>query len=169
MGTICRAVRSAPMRKAQKAANTLTAKRGSLRGRIVAGALLAISMFGVMVARGLLPDRSSSPKDLEETLGRDLCRSRDLSRSNPVKSAELFHQKVHGPLHGLADRTAEVDRAIAADLLEAKFDVERSAAQSPPSDDLTAHLEALSRATKASLSSLGMPVPDCLENSVQKG
>ena len=38
--------------------------------------------------------------------------------------ADLFAEHIHGPIHSLADRTSDLDRSAAADLLRAKTTIE---------------------------------------------
>lgn len=69
----------------------------------------------------------------------------------------------HGPLHTLADEVIDIDRGIAARLLEAKEAVESDlAAATPDPVALVRDLEALTAATAASLVATGTPVsPTC--------
>lgn len=73
----------------------------------------------------------------------------------------------HGPLHELAARATEIDRAVAAQLLVAKEKVESAMsndATTPPS--LAAALNALAEATRQAQRTVGDPVlGDCSEGT----
>ena len=66
----------------------------------------------------------------------------------------------HGPLHTLADTVSDLDRGVAARLLEAKEAVESDLA-SPAPDEVTlvAHLEELVAATADALAATRAPSP----------
>jgi hypothetical protein len=73
----------------------------------------------------------------------------------------------HGPLHELADQVTDIDRGVAADLLQAKEAVESALA-----DDTTDPAEAavlvaeLTDATLAAYAAAGQPVPEpCTEEN----
>ncbi len=68
----------------------------------------------------------------------------------------------HDGLHELADRTAAVDRAAAASLLEAKQRFEAAAKEPARLDDLRAALDALVLAADDALVALGDPRLECL-------
>lgn len=72
----------------------------------------------------------------------------------------------HGPLHTLADTVTEIDRGVAARLLEAKEAVESNlAAPAPDGAALVGDLEALIAATADALVATGSPrPPTCEEN-----
>ena len=66
----------------------------------------------------------------------------------------------HGPLHTLADTVTEIDRGVAARLLEAKEAVESDlAAPTPDGAALVDDLEALIAATEDALVATGSPSP----------
>lgn len=66
----------------------------------------------------------------------------------------------HGPLHTLADAAIDVDRGVAARLLEAKEAVESDLADpATAAATVAADLEALTTATAAALNATGTAVP----------
>lgn len=77
-------------------------------------------------------------------------------------AANIFETQVHGPLHTFADEVGAEDRALAARVLEAKFDVE-----SAVRDDVLApavlreRLEVLTGSVREALAALGRPAPVC--------
>lgn len=75
-------------------------------------------------------------------------------------AVELFD---HGPLHDLAQRVTEVDRALAARLLEAKQRVEaNSVSPAVNAEGLALDLVALTNVTRDAQEAVGDPVlPDC--------
>ena len=86
-----------------------------------------------------------------------LCEARD---AQPGEARALFFDRAHGPLHVLADDVAEEDRATAADLLEAKQQVE-STLDSDQSADLGEELGRLVDATVAALTVIDVEVQAC--------
>jgi hypothetical protein len=66
-----------------------------------------------------------TPVRPEEVAFQGLCAAEDAARSGQVTEAgDIFFGRSHAYLHELADRVAQRDRAVAADLLEAKERVE---------------------------------------------
>jgi hypothetical protein len=59
-----------------------------------------------------------------QTVYSDLCRVQTLARADLGEARDLFYGRVHSPLHEIARATGEVDRTVAARLLEAKNDME---------------------------------------------
>lgn len=78
-------------------------------------------------------------------------------------AGSIFHAEAHVPLHELTDELAAVDRATAADLLEAKQVVEADleADPAPSLPELRSHLDTLLGATRHGLAVLDRPAPDC--------
>lgn len=74
----------------------------------------------------------------------------------------------HGPLHTLADTVTEIDRGVAARLLEAKEAVESNLAAPTPDDAaLVDDLEALIAATADALVATGSPPPPTCDSENQ--
>jgi hypothetical protein len=88
-----------------------------------------------------------------------VCVARDAAVAGDIDTARTSFD--HGPLHELADAALDVDRAVAAQLLEAKEAVESDLAdQTTPAGQVADDLEALVRMTTAALVATGAPTPD---------
>lgn len=70
-----------------------------------------------------IPGTNLTGEDME-TVYADLCRVQTLTRADLEEARDLFYGRVHSPLHEIARAAGEVDRTVAARLLEAKNDVE---------------------------------------------
>lgn len=81
--------------------------------------------------------------------------------AGPDEAGERFFDRVHGPLHVLADDVAEKDRGAAADLLEAKQEVE-VALDPDAGGDLTREFGRLLESTLAALTVLEVEVETCV-------
>lgn len=86
----------------------------------------------------------------------------EASRAEPDAAAALFVDRVHGPLHVLADEIASEDRAVAARLLEAKQSVESALEPETGRARLRAELDRLIDATVAALSVVDLEVEACV-------
>jgi|SRR5688500_3311914 len=86
-----------------------------------------------------------------------LCEARD---AQPDEARALFFDRAHGPLHVLADEVADQDRGTAADLLEAKQEVE-SMLDSEAGADLNRSFGRLVDATVAAVGVLDVEVEAC--------
>lgn len=94
-----------------------------------------------------------------DTLGEDLCRA--AGAEDTTMAVEVFEADVHTPLHELADAVGEVDREVAARLLEAKFAVESAIAGDAPHTLLQDRLETLTDRARDALGRLDRPAPTC--------
>ncbi|HEX9765274.1 MAG TPA: hypothetical protein VGA36_00825 [Nitriliruptorales bacterium] len=74
-------------------------------------------------------------------------------------AASRRFQSVHGPLHELADDTAQADRTVAARLLEAKQQVEAAIEQQVDPADLRQRLIVLAHASVAALTAVDVAAP----------
>lgn len=91
-----------------------------------------------------------------------LCQARDASTSNPAEARAAFYDRAHDAIHTVARALEPVDRAMAAQLLEAKEKVEAELDAKPPApvrDDLGR----LADAYRAGLGRLAIAVPPCVE------
>ena len=88
----------------------------------------------------------------------DLCAVLNAASGDEIGVArETFD---HGPLHTLADEVTDIDRSVAAELLEAKEAVEADLAETAPDAVvLVDDLEALVTATANALGATGVPAP----------
>ncbi len=91
----------------------------------------------------------------------DLCRTRTLAGSDTRQARDLFYGKVHSPLHDIARSAGDADRSVAARMLEAKNDVERSFNTSAPAAQTTAALDRLLASTREALISIGVTTSTC--------
>lgn len=124
----------------------------------------------LLVACGDGSDRSSgrpSPStsvDGERIVGA-LCAAREAADEDPAAARRAFLNGAHGPIHDLARDVAEVDRAVAASLHEAKQRTEAAVEDASADGSLAAALATLTDATRASLDRLDQPVPSCDDRS----
>lgn len=87
-----------------------------------------------------------------------LCAVRDDATAGDIAAARAGFD--HGPLHELADEVTDIDRGVAADLLEAKEAVESALADDTTDPaDATALVTDLTEATLAAYAAAGQPIP----------
>lgn len=134
-----------------------------LRMRVTTAVLLA-----VLVA---CSDASGQEGDREARLRRasqGLCDAQvHAFEANVRRAAEVFDAESHAFLHELAADLEDVDRAAAADLLEAKQRVERALqdpAGSHPQEVVTL-ITGLQRALADAAEAAGLPTPLCREGA----
>lgn len=129
--------------------------------------LVLFLVFAGLVILGALkappPGSSSGSRTVTGGLGTDLCSAYASAGDDPVRSSDIFRQRVHGPLHELAARASRANRAVAARLLEAKYAVESATGQYPPDPGrLRLALADLNRQVAVAYSSTGSRPPECL-------
>ena len=95
--------------------------------------------------------------DLYAALYQGLCQTR-VRAARAETARDTFFDRVHEPLHQLANDVARTDRAAAARLLEAKEAVERDLAGDGSS--LRADVDRLLEATRRAIVATGRPAPD---------
>ncbi len=117
-----------------------------------------LAVLAVSTAACSSGSERSSADDPFVNAGVGLCRAADVA-DRPDEARAAFFDSVHQPLHELADETATRDRAVAADLLEAKQRVE--AAFDGDESSLPGTIEELVDATDAALRTLDRPQLDC--------
>lgn len=91
----------------------------------------------------------------------DLCRTRSLAGSDAGEARDFFYGRVHSTLHDIARSAEDADRSVAARMLEAKNDVERSFNTSTPAAETTAALDRLLASTQEALISIGVTTSSC--------
>jgi hypothetical protein len=121
-----------------------------------------IALFaGIMLLVSAACRGSAAVDDLFRLAASGLCEATAKAEMGDTAGGEeVFFDVVHQPLHDLADATAEVDRAAAARLLEAKQAVEAGLDAGQP--DMGEAFQALVVATDAALATTGhdgMPCP----------
>lgn len=89
-----------------------------------------------------------------------LCLARDEAQANPEEARTTFLDRAHGPLHLLAERVQEVDRTLAAEVLESKQKVERDL-NTKDAGSLPGDLDRLTTAAGKALEKLDMQTPKC--------
>lgn len=132
-----------------------------LAGIAFAGFRLFGETFEEAESSGTVEER----KNLERQttgLGSDLCEASLQAATAPRASIDIFQQKVHGPLHALADALADEDRPLAAKLLRDKFNVEQDIGRMAPAPELAVSLAALNETAMDGLRILSLPSPACL-------
>lgn len=120
---------------------------------------------GLIVLQAVVEKKAGTPGNTGQSLGSlgsDLCKARDAVATDPAQAVAIFRDRVHGPLHELADKATKADRKVAARLLEAKYAVESATGQFPPPDNLGAALGQLNQQAAAALVSIKAEVPNCL-------
>lgn len=119
----------------------------------VVSALLASALLASACGDAATP---APPAGGLKAIADELCLAASDAQSE--RATERF-LTVHGPLHDLAEQTAETDRAVAARLLRAKQQVEAAIDSEPPSEDLPVVFDELARAGVESLQTLGLQTP----------
>lgn len=86
-----------------------------------------------------------------------------LAADDVAATTEVFESRVHRPLHALADDLQDVDRSLAARLLEAKYDVETVVRSDDPGPAplVRERLQVLLDRVQQGLASLDRPAPSC--------
>lgn len=124
------------------------------------------AISGLFIASSLLfgcRPESGAPRSQQtgyESAYRGLCRSRALAAEDFSRARDAFYAEAHTELHRLADETAGKDRALAAQLLEAKNRTEADLGGASP-QAAAASLEELLRVSRQALISLGAPPKPC--------
>jgi hypothetical protein len=77
------------------------------------------------------------------------------------EAATIFADRSHQTLHVIAAAVQAVDRAVAAELLEAKQVVEADLTEPVLPDGFSDHVSSLLDATRAALDAIGLPAPEC--------
>ena len=90
-----------------------------------------------------------------------LCETRSLAGDDLDEARGQFYGRVHSPLHDIARKAEEADRAVAARMLEAKNDVEQSFNTFAPAEATTAALDLLLTRTAEALNSIGVTTSGC--------
>lgn len=120
--------------------------------------LTIVTVLAVSTTACSSGSESSSVDDPFVNAGVGLCRTADVA-DRPDEARAAFFDSVHQPLHELADETATRDRAVAAELLEAKQRVE--AAFGGDESALPGTTKELVNATDAALLTLDRHQLDC--------
>lgn len=121
--------------------------------------------MAIVVLRALQPDEvpvESRPVDYGVAITA-LCEAAELADDGDLNAAHgVFISRAHGRLHELAAAASELDRSVAARLLEAKADVEATLPLENPAaaDALDALIAATRTATEAVTDE---PAPSCEE------
>ena len=87
--------------------------------------------------------------------------ARQARAGDPAAARALFVGRVHEDLHQLADELSEMDRAVAARVLEAKQRVEDDLDRPVAPPDLGSDADELVAATGEGLRRLGLAVEEC--------
>ena len=90
-----------------------------------------------------------------------LCAARSSAGSDVNSARSTFYDRSHDPLHSIARDLEPVDRALAAQLLEAKEAVESGLRPDPAPPSLGSDLDRLVEVTGQALARLSVPVPPC--------
>lgn len=123
--------------------------------------LVAVSVATAVALAGCTTGTADSAEDTAgdnvPAVLANLCRA----RAQPTQAREHF-ENAHQPLHQLAGRAEDADRAVAGKLLESKRAVEVALAESSGSPgSLEEPLERLVDAVRDALRATGQPAPPC--------
>lgn len=89
-------------------------------------------------------------------------------RESHAEASSIFQQKVHAPLHVLAEQVADKDRGTAARLLHDKHRVETHIKKGSAGPELSESLYALAESTGAALRLMALPAAACTPPDPQK-
>lgn len=133
---------------------------------VLAGITLALGSFTFLGAGDDHDnDEGAQATDVDDRYAHavdGLCDSRqDLADGNVAPATESFFDSAHAPLHEIADRLSDRDRAAAADLLEAKQAFEAGIEANEGSVSLSRGLDRLIIATVVGLNELDVDVTGC--------
>lgn len=136
---------------------------------VLAGLVAGVAVAGFRLLGDTLgsPGPSDTVEDRKElerqvgTLGSDLCAASMESGVSPDASVQIFQQRIHGPLHALADALAEEDRPAATKLLRRKFNVEEDIRRKAPPAELAVTFAGLNESAMEGLRILSLPSPAC--------
>jgi hypothetical protein len=120
-------------------------------------------MVALNVSAGCRPDSTapgSAARDSYLSAYRGLCRSQAVVDEDLSRARDVFYSEAHSELHHLAEETAQSDRMLAAQLLEAKNRAESELAGASP-EAAAASIEELLRVSREALISLGVPPQAC--------
>lgn len=104
----------------------------------------------------------SSGSDASASVVRGLCLAAGQAPTSPVQARATFAEAAHDQIHELADAVSEVDRPLAASLLEAKARVESGLAD-PAAGQLDVDLGQLARVAAEAYEVVGLDPADGLE------
>lgn len=127
--------------------------------------IVFVVVGGLVILQAVVEKRARTTGDASQSfgsLGTDMCKAREAVTIDPTQAVAIFRDRVHGPLHELADKASKSDRKVAARLLEAKYAVEMATGQFPPADNLSGVLGQLNQQAAAALVSIKAEVPNCL-------
>ena len=127
-------------------------------GAAIAIAALVLAGCGPTVPRGRLGPVTEEASR-EAVLG--LCESRATVERNFPAARDVFFDQAHDELHVIAAAVEEVDRQVAARLLEAMSLLETDFIQQLETDRTVADLDGLIEATGAGLRRIGLAASAC--------
>jgi hypothetical protein len=126
---------------------------------VVVGLAMGVAAFTVLKHEQAPTAASSGRDDAYRAAYLALCDAR--AAGAPARARRIFFDRVHTPLHELAAEVGASDRDVAADLLEAKNEVEAAFDDAHLPTSLSDGLDALSLASADALRSLALEVPRC--------
>lgn len=136
------------------------------RTRVAAAVLILFVILAGLVALAVTAgdgsDDETSPAPAT-AVHRGLCRALQAAEAGDREAARAaFFDRSHVGLHELAARAAEIDRSLAADLLEVKQQVEAILGGDEDGSDLADDLRALAAVTASTTERVdGADVKDC--------
>lgn len=133
-----------------------------MRGATVrAPVRLLVPAAVLALAAGLAGCAGSTTATADEPVTVALCDAMEAAEA--TDAGQVFERDAHAPLHDLADAVAEVDRDLAASVLEAKFAVETLTRGDTDAPDplLRQRLADLDVEVRRALEALDRPPTDC--------
>lgn len=136
------------------------------RSGVAAAVLILLVILAGFVALAVTAgdgsDDEASPSAATAVHG-GLCRALQAAEAGDREAARAaFFDRSHDGLHDLAARAAEIDRSLAADLLEAKHQVEAHLDGHEDGSDLAPDVRALAAVTASATERVdGADVKDC--------
>ena len=121
--------------------------------------LFAAAALGACSERGA--PLAQSGGDQSQDIVTALCEARDDIGRDAGATEAIFFDRAHDRLHDLARDAAELDRSVAARLLEAKQNVEADLDEAPSRRVLTDDFDALIDSTRRALEVASGAAPNC--------
>jgi hypothetical protein len=130
------------------------------RSTVTAALLSLVTLVMVGCAPASSDDASANAAPLSDAAAA-LCSAKRQAAADPLAARRVFYEGAHDHLHDLARQVQQVDRPIAARLLEAKQRVEHDLDASATPQRLAGDLDRLLAATHAALTAISIPAPAC--------
>lgn len=139
-----------------------------VRRRVITSfTLLSVAAAGCRGSEPVRGNQSAEARRLQAA-SQGLCDAQVLVSEGRIReAAAVFEDRTHAYLHELADKVGDVDRAIAADLLEAKerLEVALDDPQASDPEGVAAAIGEVQRALADAAEAVDLPAPLCREGA----